>query len=266
MERRLEAVQETMMIPVAIKAKETLRSNARIKDNKAVEIIRKLKVDTDKYDKFMSHEGVVARTIMFDGALTDYLKKNPDAVCVNLGSGLDARFYRVDNGRILWCDIDLSDAMEVRKQFFKEEERVKQIAGSILESQWTRAIPKGRPIVFLIEGVLMYFTEEQVKQLFFILSSAFDEFTLLAELNSTIMINQERLHDTVKHTGAVFRWGLDHGKDLETMCSGLVMLQENSFNDVMKKWTFRGWLFGTLPKLRELNDRLAIYHYRKPGR
>ncbi|MCD7998781.1 MAG: hypothetical protein LUH21_16280 [Clostridiales bacterium] len=75
MESKLGAIQETMMIPLAIKANETLRPNARINDEKAVEIIRQLNVHTDKYDKFMSHEGVVARTIMFDRALNGYLKK-----------------------------------------------------------------------------------------------------------------------------------------------------------------------------------------------
>ena len=185
---------------------------------------------------------------------------------MNLGSGLDARFYRVDNGRLLWFDIDLPDAMAVRQRFFKEEERVKQLAGSILEPQWTGQIPKGRPVVFLIEGVLMYFTEEQVKQLLAILTTAFNEFTLLAELNPTVMINQEKLHDTVKRTGAIFRWGLNHGKDLETMCPGLVLLRENSFNDLMKQWTFRRWLFKTLPKIKAFNDRLAIYRYSGTGR
>ena len=38
---------------------------------------------------------------MFDRALKSYLQQYPDAVCVNLGCGLDSRFSRVDNGSIL---------------------------------------------------------------------------------------------------------------------------------------------------------------------
>ena len=64
-------IQETALIPLAIKASETARPNARIKDEKAKEIIDTLDVDVSKYDPFMSHEGVVARTIMF----RDQLKK-----------------------------------------------------------------------------------------------------------------------------------------------------------------------------------------------
>ena len=70
---------------------------------------------------------------------------------MNLGCRLDARFYRVDNGRILWYDIDLPDAMTVRKQFFTESDRVHQIAGSILKADWTQAVETGRPLIFILK-------------------------------------------------------------------------------------------------------------------
>lgn len=59
MELNLGDVQTTALIPLAVKANETLRKNARIKDKKAVEIIKALQIDTAQYDKFMSHEGVI---------------------------------------------------------------------------------------------------------------------------------------------------------------------------------------------------------------
>ena len=51
-------IQETALIPLAIKASETARPNARIKDEKAKQIIETLGVDVSKFDSFMSHEGV----------------------------------------------------------------------------------------------------------------------------------------------------------------------------------------------------------------
>ena len=47
----LYGVEETMLIPLVIKANETMRKKARIQDKKAVEIIQKLQIDTQKYDK-----------------------------------------------------------------------------------------------------------------------------------------------------------------------------------------------------------------------
>lgn len=43
MELKLGDVQTTALIPLAVKANETMRDNARIRDDKAVEIIKALK-------------------------------------------------------------------------------------------------------------------------------------------------------------------------------------------------------------------------------
>ena len=52
MELTFGDVQETALIPLAIKASETARPNARITDIKAKEIIDALGVDVSKYDPF----------------------------------------------------------------------------------------------------------------------------------------------------------------------------------------------------------------------
>ena len=131
MELKLGDVQTTALIPPAVKANETLRKNARIKDKKAVEIIRTLNINTKPYDKFMSHEGVVARTIMLDRQLNGLIGRHPDTVIVNVGAGFDDRFSRVDNGSIMWFDLDLPDAIAARKKAFPE--RVVMISGSALD-------------------------------------------------------------------------------------------------------------------------------------
>ena len=47
MTANLGVVQETMLIPLVIKANETLRQKARIRDEKAVEIMKQLQMDTE---------------------------------------------------------------------------------------------------------------------------------------------------------------------------------------------------------------------------
>ena len=80
-------IQETALIPLAIKASETARPNARIKDEKAKACIDTLGVDVSKYVPFLSHEGVVARTILYVGRLRRLFKKYPYAVCIIVGCG-----------------------------------------------------------------------------------------------------------------------------------------------------------------------------------
>lgn len=259
MELQLGNVQETMLIPLACRANESLRGNARIYDDMAVDIAKQLRLDLQKYDAFLSHEGVISRTILFDRTVKAYLKKYPDAVCVNLGCGLDARFTRVDNGTLTWYDLDLPDALSVKRHFFQETDRYHMLAGSILEPNWTKEIPKDKTAIFIAEGLFMYFTLEQIRQILTSISNAFSNFAILVETNHPFMVNQGKHHDTVKKTKAEFLSGTRSGKELETLCPSIKMISETSFNEIMKHNSLRGWLFGTLPGLRNFNDRLAVY-------
>ncbi len=81
MNLQLGDVQTTALIPLAVKADETLRKNPRIRDSKAVEIIRHLHIDTKQYDKFLTHEGVIARTIMLDRQLKEIVQRHPVFLC-----------------------------------------------------------------------------------------------------------------------------------------------------------------------------------------
>ncbi|WP_312092085.1 class I SAM-dependent methyltransferase [Aminipila sp.] len=259
----LDGVQETMLIPLAIKASETQRFNARIQDKKAVEIIEKLGMDVSKYDKFMSHEGVVSRTILFDEELKKYLKKYPDAVCISIGCGFDSRFSRVDNGKLVWYDLDFPDVISARKQFFPAQERVHLIADSALDPNWPKEVEKRNKTIILIEGMLMYLEEQEVKQLFQIIKENFKDTIVLAELMHPAAAKGSKHHDTVKHTNATFKWGIKSGKEMELLCHGVKLIDEKSFNCEMKKHSVRGWLFATIPGIRNFNDRLAVFHIRK---
>ena len=123
MDLKFGDIQETALIPLAIKASETSRPNARIRDLKAKEIIDSLGVDVSKYDPFMSHEGVVARTIMYRDQLKALLRQYPDAVCINLGCGFDDKFSQVDNGKLQWFDVDLADQIAVRRKVYQDRDR-----------------------------------------------------------------------------------------------------------------------------------------------
>ena len=265
MELKLGDVQTTALIPLAIKANETMRKNARIKDRKAVEIIQALNIDTAQYDKFMSHEGVIARTIMLDRQLKGIIKKAPDTVIVNVGAGFDDRFSRMDNGRILWFDLDLPDAIAARKKAFPERERVTMIAGNALEDDWCKPVQealsgrKSKP-VFIAEGLFMYLTLNQIRTFLEVLKNNFPGGgILIAEQNCKAMQKNEKHHDTVKNTNAHFMSGTDSGQEIADLTEGFRLVEEHSFNEEMKKYSIRAKLFALL--LPKMNDRWATFKW-----
>lgn len=265
MELQLGDVQTTALIPLAVKASETMRNNPRIRDDKAVEIIKHLGIDTDQYDKFMSHEGVVARTIMLDRQLKDMINKAPDMVIVNIGAGFDNRFPRVDNGNILWFDLDLPDAIATRRKAFPVRDRVTMIAGDALDREWCNEVRstldgrKSKP-VFIAEGLFMYLTLLQIKTLLENLKECFpDGGTLIAEQNNKMMVKNEKYHDTVKNTNAHFVSGTDSAQEIADLTDGIRLIEEHSFNEEMRKYSIRGKLFALL--LPKMNDRWATFEW-----
>ena len=265
MELKLGDIQTTAVIPLAIKASETLRPNARFRDQMAVEIVNTLGIDTKGYDKFLSHEGVVARTVMLDRQLKDILRKAPDTVVVNIGAGFDNRFARVDNGKLYWFDLDLPDAIAVRKKAFPERERVTMIAGNALDNAWCAEVTEaleGRTSkpVFIAEGLFMYLTMDQIRTLLDVLKDNFPGGgTLIAELNGKFMQKNEKHHDTVSKTNAHFLSGTDSAQEIADLTDGIWVIEEHSFNEEMKKHTIRGKLFGLL--LPNVNDRWATFKW-----
>ena len=253
-------IQETALIPLAIKASETARPNARIKDEKAKEIIDTLGVDVSKYDPFLSHEGVVARTIMYREQLKKLLTKYPDAVCINLGCGFDDKFSQVDNGRLQWFDVDLPDQIAVRRKVYEDRERCVMLDGSALSGDWTKNIPASDMYLIVMEGVLEYFTKEQVKTFLNMLCDSFPHGYLLAELHSPFMEKNSKHHDAVKNTNATFGWGTKSGMEYLDLEPRLRLVSETSYNEEMKKYTIRGKLFAaTIGK--NVNNRLAVFKW-----
>ncbi len=252
-------IQETALITLAIRASETARPNARIKDMKAKEIIDTLGVDVSRFDPFMSHEGVVARTIMYRDQLKKLIRKYPDAVCINLGCGFDDKFSQVDNGAIRWFDVDLPDQIAVRRKVYEDQERCIMMDGDALDGAWTQNIPKAKMYIIVMEGVLEYFSKEQVKICLNMLCDSFPHGYLLAELHSPFLEKHGSHHDAVKHTNASFGWGTKNGKEYLELEPRMRLVSEKNYNEEMKKYSFRGKLFAIIGK--NINNRLAVFKW-----
>lgn len=109
----------------------------------------------------------------FDDKIKAYFTQHPHASVVNLGAGLDATFYRVDNGLIHWYDLDLHAAIDVRRQFFPEPDRVTYIAKSLLDPSLCKDINTENGVFMIAEAVFQFFDEAQMKQFFLMLADNF---------------------------------------------------------------------------------------------
>ena len=50
-----------------------------------------------------------------------------------MGAGLDTRFYRLDNGRCHWIELDVTENLLWRQKLFHRSERYQHLCGSVAE-------------------------------------------------------------------------------------------------------------------------------------
>ena len=74
---------------------------------------------------------IAIRAKRYDAYAEEFLKTSPGGVVVNIGCGLDSRFLRIDNGKVIFYDLDLPEVMKIKKQFFRENERYHFIVSSV---------------------------------------------------------------------------------------------------------------------------------------
>ena len=104
----LNGTAETMLQCFYARAMHSRNPKNKFPDEKAEELVDRLDYDFSRASKDAAMSGgIVARSVVFDELVSDFINKNPDCTVVNIACGLDTRAYRMDNGRLTWYNLDL---------------------------------------------------------------------------------------------------------------------------------------------------------------
>src|SRR5512136_1296519 len=123
----LSGVAETLLMTLYIRAMESQRPDALIKDEKAVRLVTEMSYDFDRIRQVHMDEDdkvtVILRNLEFDRYARDFLTRHPEAVVVHIGCGFDSRFERVAerNIQMEWYDLDLPEVIEQRRKLIGDE-------------------------------------------------------------------------------------------------------------------------------------------------
>jgi O-methyltransferase involved in polyketide biosynthesis len=165
-----QTVQATMLLPVYGRAKASRMFPDILRDAGAIQIVDNMDYDFTQIDKHYATEYgcfcCLIRAKRLDERCLAYIQAHPAGAVVNLGSGLDTTFDRVDDGSVHWYNVDLPDAMAFRRRFISPKERCTDIARSMFDYAWLDEIKTADGSVFILAGGLFYYFEEkQVREL-----------------------------------------------------------------------------------------------------
>lgn len=246
----MRGVPETMLIPLWARAEETKSPNAIIDDPKAVEIVASIDYDFSRFDQSKYTQlGCAVRTNLFDEATIDFVRRRPGAVVVNLGAGLDTRFERLSEQCVkfdFWIDLDLPEAIRLRRKFFAETPNRILASGSAFCTEWME-MPElqNRPLLIIAEGLLMYFPESEVRSLMVKIAERFPGAEMLAETLGLFPVGRAKRHETVKATqdAPEFLWGIKHRREMERWDSRIHLTGEWDYFDYYRsRWGAMRWM------------------------
>lgn len=233
--KTLNGISETMLQTLFARAKESQSDRKAIYDEKAIEIVKRLDYNFSKANKDKAmHNGVVARTIVFDQLLKKYLSIHPQPIIINLACGLDTRCYRFENQYKHWYNLDLPETMQVRNQFLPPEKNIHSIADSAMNPDWLKQVHyHGEEVLVIIEGLTMYLQEEDVKQIFEIIKH-FEKVTVFVEVMNPWVCKHIK-EKSIEQSQAKFSWGVRSGNELEKLVN-FKYVEVHSLTEGMKEF------------------------------
>lgn len=224
---QLEGVEETLLIPLWARAEETRRADPLVRDPQAAEMVGRIAYDFARFaGDHATQTGIAVRTAVLDDATRAFLAAHPGAVVLNLAAGLDTRYFRVGAPASRWYEVDLPNVMALRKQLFsacgywsEESDRHRFVTGSVLEPGWLEAIdaPPGTPVLVIVEGLLMYLSRDEIRQLLGALGARFPGAEALLEVFGRLATGNTWWFRSVAKTAARFAGGIDDPLELEAL-------------------------------------------------
>ena len=216
-------ISDTALWVACFRAKETERPDALFRDPFARKLAgeRGFEIAQNLQDGTKHEWAWMARTYLFDQFIAREVAAGADVI-LNLAAGLDARPYRMDlPSSLCWIEVDLPEIVRYKNEVLAADqprcifERIaldlSDVAGR--QALFARVNGLGSKVVVVTEGLLIYFTNEEV--------AAFSQ-DLAAQLNfrrwvfdltspGQLRVMQRTTGKQLSDAGAAFKFGPPEG-------------------------------------------------------
>ncbi|PSW19324.1 class I SAM-dependent methyltransferase [Photobacterium sanctipauli] len=153
-------IPSDLLQPLWLRSRESLADDRLIYDPMAAAACRQCSLKPDCLAGNVTEQQLLhaSLTLQCDRQVEDFLRRHPGGRIINIGAGLDTRFYRVDNGLCRWFDIDITENLVWRQRLFHDSERYRMITGSITDLAWLQALPgtASCPVMLLCDQALLH--------------------------------------------------------------------------------------------------------------
>lgn len=253
LEARISNVSTTAFITLYARALESQSQQPILDDPGAVRLAEQLRPMLARSDRKLCRKladddlpslliaTMALRGRHMDRCARDFLARYEGGTVVNLGCGLDTRFQRIDDGRVVVVDLDLPPMIELKRTLLDEGPRYHFLAASVLERAWMDALPAlaPPPYLFIAEGLFMYLPAVEVRDLVVTLCRRFPGSELVCEVFNNVwlrphmkpIVDRKLQRQFAFGDDNTFQSGLDDSDGMEAWETGIRLLDEWSYFD-----------------------------------
>jgi O-methyltransferase involved in polyketide biosynthesis len=244
----LSQVSRTAILLLICRAIEAEKNKSEFNDPMAVLCLERLisiAPEEDKrwiISKKRMYEGIQARDAKagarkgkaFDNAANRFIADNPKCTVINLACGFDTRFWRIENEKCNYIELDLPEVIKLKKEILKDHLRYEVIGGSVLDTSWIDKVTINGNTDFLLlaDGLFMWLPQQDATRLLKEIGERFYRSQLVLDTvpekyTKGIWKKLVRLHSRIEW-GLDVSWvfGIKNTHDIEAYGNGLKVIGE----------------------------------------
>ncbi len=150
---------------------------------------------------------------------------------VNLACGLDTRFWRIENEKCKYIELDLPGMIELKREILKAHLSYELIGCSVLDTSWMDQVTSNGNSNFLLlaEGLFYYLPGQDVTGILQGLAQRFDRSQLVFDMAPVkftrgIWKRLMQLEARVWGLDVSFAFGMNDPRDIESVANGFKVM------------------------------------------
>lgn len=214
----MNEVNKTLFIPLYGKS-QVSRKGIILDDPSAERIWKKegFPIRGKSRSKWLAYN-MAMRARVFDDWTESMLLKDPDALVLHIGCGLDSRCLRIKNPYREWIDCDLAEVIQIRKKYYKQTDRYHMAVLDASDSAQVSSLPDSNTVIVILEGISMYLTNGQLRRLFRALQKKYQTLHILMDAYTVFGARASKYKNPVNDVGVTMLHGIH---DINSVIKGL---------------------------------------------
>lgn len=160
-------LEDSLWLTLCCRALDNRRSHPILGDATADQIVRTLDYDYRQYHvntNFINN--VALRAKKLDEVASGFLARHPDAVGLDLGTGLDTRMERLaPPSTVEWYDVDFPAVTTARERLIPDHPNAHVVGADVRDPDWLDTIPADRPALIVADGLMGFLTQDELVSL-----------------------------------------------------------------------------------------------------